>query len=206
MPSDSIRADDPARLDVPSPPADPIEMPARPFALGATAVTGIALCALVGAVTNAVNGLVSPRYFITVLRWDGVEDIWRAAIAQGIFEGVLFGLFFSLIFTTGTGIITEVSCPWPFALRHLVGIAGGACVFWALGGLIAMLLATISPEFYRAAFFGVPNDFAAMIAYAFVGGSIWGVEFGAFVCVILGLVILRANWRREMRLAEADRP
>ncbi len=180
-------------------PARPaIELPTRPFALGALAVSGIFACAVVGGSTNAVNGLVSPLYFVTVLGWHGVEDVWRAAIAQGIFEGLLFGLFFTLIFTVGTGIITSVSCTYLFACQHLLGVLGGGYVFWLLGGLAAMGLATLSPEFYRAAFFGVPKDFGPMLGYAFVGGSIWGVEFGGFVSVIVGLVVLRANWRRAV--------
>ena len=202
--SDQIRAGEPLdRLDFTSEISEP---PTRPFALGAVALTGVALCALVGGATNAVNGLVSPLYFVTVLNWHGVEDVWRAAIAQGIFEGLLFGLFFTLIFTIGAGIITGVSCTWLFAFKHLAGVAGGACIFWVLGGVAAMALATISPEFYRATFFGVPDGRGDMLAYAWVGGSIWGVELGAFVCVIIGLVVLRANWRRELRVTDVVQP
>ena len=36
-----------------------------------------------------------------------------------------------------------------------------------------------------------------MLAYAWVGGSIWGVQLGGLVSVVLGLVVLRANWRRS---------
>ena len=60
-----------------------------------------------------------------------------------------------------------------------------------------MGLATLSPEFYRSAFVGVPNEFGPMLRYAWVGGSIWGAEFGGLVSVVVGLVILRANWRRQ---------
>jgi len=40
--------------------------------------------------------LVSPRYFVTILGWHDVDDVWRASIAQGKFEGFCFGLFVSL--------------------------------------------------------------------------------------------------------------
>ena len=60
-----------------------------------------------------------------------------------------------------------------------------------------MGLATLSPEFYRGLFIGVPEEFGDMIPYAWVGGSIWGVHFGGFLCLILGIIFLRANWQRS---------
>ena len=176
--------------------------PVRPLALFGVAVTGVFASAGLGAVTNAVNGWVSPLYFVTIMRWRGVEDVWRASIAQGIFEGLCFGVFFSLVFTAGVGIITRASCSYGFAVRHLFGIVAGAFVCWVIGGLSAMGLASLSPEFYRRAFIGVPEEFGPMLAYAWVGGSIWGVQLGGLVSVALGLVVLRGNWRRSQRRAE----
>ena len=158
---------------------------------------GVFAGAALGAVTNAVNGWVSPLYFVTILRWRGVEDVWRASIAQGVFEGLLFGTFFSLVFTAGVGIITRASCSYGFAVRHLLGIVAGALLCWLLGGLAAMGLATLSPEFYRRTFMGVPEEFGPMLAYAWVSGSIWGVQLGGLLSVVLGLVVLRGNWRRS---------
>jgi hypothetical protein len=165
-------------------------------------LAGIVLSAVLasgflGGTTNAVNGAVSPTYFVTIMRWTDVEDVWRASIAQGIFEGLLFGVFFSLIFTVATGLITAASCSFGFAFRHLLGVLGGAYLCWALGGLLAMGLAALSPDFYRRAFIGVPREFGAMLRYAWVGGSIWGAELGGLVSVVVGLVVLRANWRRQ---------
>jgi hypothetical protein len=170
----------------------------RPLALAAIAVSGVLAGGFLGGSTNAVNGAVSPTYFVTILGWHGVEDVWRACIAQGVFEGLLFGIFFSLVFTVATGIITGASCSFGFAFKHLLAILGGAYVCWALGGLAAMGLATLSPEFYRRAFIGVPEEFGPMVRYAWVGGSIWGAEFGGLVSVVVGLVVLRANWRRQI--------
>jgi hypothetical protein len=132
---------------------DPLRHP-RPLDLAATAATGVLAGGLLGAITNAVNGRISPTYFVNVLGWQGVEDVWRASIAQGAFEGLLFGVFFSLVFATVTGIITGAACPYGFAVRHLLGILGGALTCWALGGLLAVALAALSPEFYRRAFRG----------------------------------------------------
>ena len=63
--------------------------PAKPATLVAIAFAAIGASALLGALTNAVNGAVSPTYFRNVLRWHHVEDVWRAAVAQGIFEGLV---------------------------------------------------------------------------------------------------------------------
>lgn len=168
----------------------------RPVTLFGVALTGVFAGACLGAAINAVNARVSPQYFATVLRWQGVEDVWRASVAQGIFEGLLFGVAFSLVFTAGVGIITRAGCGYGFAVRHLLGIVGGALVCWLLGGVAAMGLAALSPEFYRRAFIGVPEAFGPMLAYAWVGGSIWGVQLGGLISVILGLVVLRGNWHR----------
>lgn len=182
-------------------PGSNAEASVRPLTLFGVAVTGVFASAALGAATNAVNGWVSPLYFVTVMRWRGVEDVWRASIAQGIFEGLCFGVFFSLVFTSGVGIITQASCGFGFAVRHLIGITAAALVCWAIGGVAAVGLASLSPEFYRRAFIGVPEEAGPMLAYAWVGGSIWGVQLGGLVSVVLGLVVLRANWRRS-RYAE----
>src|SRR2546429_208717 len=92
----------------------------RPLALAAIAVCGVLASGFLGGTTNAVNGAVSPAYFVTILGWSGVEDVWRASIAQGIFEGLLFGVFFSLVFTVATGVITGASCSFRFAFGHLL--------------------------------------------------------------------------------------
>src|SRR4051794_21532716 len=92
----------------------------RPLDLAAIAVSGVLAGGFLGATTNAVNGLVSPRYFVTILGWRDVSDVWRASIAQGFFEGLQFGIFSSLIFTTATGIITKAACPLGFAIKPLL--------------------------------------------------------------------------------------
>lgn len=174
------------------------ERPARPLDLAGIAITGIVGCVFLGATTNSINGLVSPTYFVNILRWHNVENVWRASIAQGIFEGLVFGVLFSLLFTAVTGIITKAACTYRFALRHLLWVLVGPYVCWAVGGVLAMGLAFLSPEFYRQAFIGVPEEVGAMLRYAWVGGSILGVQLGGLVCIVVGLIWLRANWRREV--------
>jgi hypothetical protein len=65
---------------------------------------------------------------VTVLGWQGVEDLWRASIAQGVFEGLCFGVFFSLLFAPGVVLMTRASCRFEFAAQHLLGIFTGALV------------------------------------------------------------------------------
>jgi hypothetical protein len=176
-----------------------IERPDRPLQLAGVAVIGILAGPFVGATTNAINGLVSREYFVNILQWHDVADVWRASIARGIFEGLAIGFCLAVFFTIATAIITRVSCTFGFAFKHLAGIVAGAYGCWVLGGAAAMGLAALSPEFYRGAVFGVPHGFGDMLAYAWVGGSIVGVEWGGILCLILGLVFLRANWRRQLR-------
>ena len=167
----------------------------RPSAMIGLAFTGVLLGAAFGALTNSINGWISPLYFRNIMRWQDVTDIWRASIAQGILEGLMFGLAFSVIFVAVVGIVTKARCPYRLSATYLLSIAAGAVLCWGLGGLIAMGLATLSPEFYRHAFRGVPEDFPEMLRYAWVGGSIWGLEFGGLASVIVGAVLFRAKWR-----------
>jgi hypothetical protein len=167
----------------------------RPAAMVGLSFTGVCLGALLGGLTNAVSGWVSPTYFRNILRWHDVVDIWRAVVAQGILEGLMIGLVFSVLFVAVVGVVSKARCPYRIAAAYLLGIAVFAVICWAIGGLIAMGLATLSPEFYQHAFRQVPEEFPEMLRYAWVGGSIWGLEFGGLASVLVGSVLFRAKWR-----------
>jgi hypothetical protein len=169
--------------------------PIRPGALVGLAILGVALGPALGALTNAVNGRVSPEYFRAVMRWDEIRDVGRAAIAQGVFEGLLFGVALSLIFVVVVGVSSRARCPLRISSRYLAAIAATALACWAIGGLLAIGLATLSPEFYRHAFRGVPDDPSALLRYAWVGGSITGLQWGGFAAVVLASVLFTARWR-----------
>ena len=82
-------------------------------------------------------------------------------------------------------------------------IAGGiALAAWCMGGVLAMGLATLSPEFYRNAFRGVPTDFGEMLRYAWVGGSIWGVMFGAVLSLMIASITVMVDWLWQRRVRQ----
>ncbi len=47
----------------------------RPFALVGLALTGVLTGAALGALTNCINGRVSPLYFRNILGWHDVDDV-----------------------------------------------------------------------------------------------------------------------------------
>lgn len=151
---------------------------------------------LIGAVTNMINGAVSPNYFRIVMGWD-FQSIWIVSIAQGIFEGLIYGVIFSLIFTTGFGIITKGNGTYNFAIEQLLKIILIVLGFWTIGGIIAMLLSSLSPEFYQSHFYNVPKEKIEMLKFAWVGGSIWGGMIGGLLSAIFGVVIIKNNWKEE---------
>jgi hypothetical protein len=173
----------------------------RPGSLIGLGLTGIALGVGLGTLTNSFNGWLSPDYFRHMMHWEQVRDVWRAGIAEGIFEGLLFGLAFSVVFVTVVGIVSKACCPYRLAARFLLLTAVAALLFWAVGGLLGIGLATLSPEFCQHAFRGVPEQFGPMICYAWVGGSIQGLIWGGLASVIVAAVLFRAKWRRLV-----DRP
>lgn len=161
------------------------------------AFTCVIMGALIGALTNMVNGAISPLYFQNIMRWHEVQHLWRACITQGIFEGLIYGILFATVFTAVFGVVTKGDCPYSHAFQFMLGIFATVLGCWALGGLIAMGLATLSPEFYRRTFIGVPEETGLMLRYAWVGGSIWGGMFGGLLSVILGSVIFKIKWKKN---------
>lgn len=163
-------------------------------------LTCIFIGGFIGAVTNMINGAISPNYFRIIMGWD-FQDIWIASVAQGIFEGLIYGVIFSLIFTTGFGIITKGKATYKFALKQLLKIILIVFGCWAIGGILAMLLASLSPEFYKSHFYNVPNELTEMLKYAWVGGSIWGGMIGGLLSAIFGVVVIKNNWEDEIETA-----
>jgi hypothetical protein len=166
------------------------------------ALTAVGLASSLGGLTNAINGAVSPYYFRTIMRWYDVQQIWRASVAQGIFEGLIYGAVFAFVFTLVLGIASKAHVTYLFALRHLLLAGGIALTAWGIGGILGMGLACLSPDFYRNTFIGVPTDFSQMLCYAWVGGSIWGVMFGTALSGVIASVVASVVWRRTHRVLQ----
>ncbi len=168
----------------------------KTFTIIAVCLTCIFAGAFIGGITNMVNGAVSPLYFKNIMRWHDINNIWRASVAQGILEGIIYGIIFASIFTTVFGVITKGNCPLCYVVRFIVFIVISVFCCWLLGGIIAIFLSVLSPEFYRQQFRGVPEEFIPMIKYAWVGGSIWGAMFGGLLSAIVGSVIFHIKWKK----------
>ena len=172
----------------------------RSIALLAIAATAVGAGGFIGATTNAINGTVSPTYFQSIMSWDEVEHIWRASIAQGIFAGLIYGLLFSFVFTLVVGKVSKAQCTYAFALRQLLTIIAGVYCCWVVGGLIAIGLAALSPEFFQRTFIRVPEQHGDILRYAWVGGSISGAMAGGVLALVIGSILFAVRWRQVQHM------
>jgi hypothetical protein len=100
-------------------------------------------------------------------------------------------------FSSVYGITTKGNYPYLKVIKAISAMAAAVLCCWMLGGIIALGLSVLSPEFYRHAFIGVPEDFYQMLSYAWVGGSIWGGLFGGILSGILGSIIFANQVKKE---------
>jgi len=171
-------------------------LPKKPLALVQIAVILVFAGALIGASTNLINGLVSEIYFKNIMGWN-FKGIWIAAISQGIFEGTLYGVLFSLIYTTSFAFITKVRGDWNFAKGVFFKIIPLIYACWVIGGVIAVLLAFIFWEEYDQVIIKVPQEIGSRMGYAWVGGSIIGGVIGGIIAVPYSVIITTINWLKE---------
>ncbi len=172
-------------------------LPLRPSSFAALAIATFFACPSMGALTNGVNGVVSPGYYARILGWP--EPSWSGVVAQGVFEGICFGFVMTVLFAGGVGVLTRMRAPLSFSLRQLARACVGALVSWAIGGALGVLLAALSPPWFASTFPAAPSDSAQLLRFAWVGGSIWGLEIGGVVAVLLALVMVRASWPTFVR-------
>lgn len=184
------------QLDYASPPPS---RPVRLFVLAEIAVAAIFAGAVVGASTNAINAAVSPTYFIDIMGWRSLPNVWLASVEQGVFEGTVVGLLFSIILTTSIGIITRATCTLAVGLRWLGRILLAVYGTWVLGGICGVAWAALSPLSFENNFIGVPRNYVQTLRFAWVGGSIWGAEPGGLLVLIVVLIWFRISWRRKLK-------
>lgn len=160
-----------------------------------SALGGVAI----GALTNAVSGALSPGYFVSVMGWVNIENVWAASIAQGMFEGVLYGTLVGLIMAAVMVFVTKGRCTFGYAAQYLVWIGVGTLMFWVLGGFVAIGLSLVSSEMYMNMFGGYSMEPGELTRYAFVGGSIWGAMIGAGASTLCMLGLFIADWTAYRR-------
>lgn len=168
-----------------------------PLRFVALAGVGVLSGMLLGAVTNAINGAVSPKYFELVMKWESVSNIWLASIVQGALEGFIYGLIISLFYTVSVAKHTDFAAPFAFAVKHFVGIIVGTLACWTAGGVFGSLITIANPERWSSAYPSLPKDTAVLIGFGWVAGSIWGAMLGSVASVTVGLLIFRANWKKR---------
>lgn len=159
--------------------------------------SGIIGGSLIGGITNTINSFVSTQYYRNILGWTKVIDIQRAIIAQGVFEGILIGLVLSTIFVVIIGVMSNAQCSLGLGMRYLSLLFLVATFCWVLGGVFAMTLSSLSPEFYASHFYGVPEQIGPRLRYAWVGGSIWGIQFGGAAAVFVASVLFKATLKND---------
>jgi hypothetical protein len=183
------------QLDYASPPPS---RQVRPLTLVAIGVAAVFAGAIVGASTNAVNGAVSPTYFIVIMGWDFEPNVWLASVVQGVLEGSVVGFLFSVILTMTIGIITRATCTLRIGMRWLGRIVLAIYGAWLVGGICGVMCAATNPSFFRSSRFGYGGSAEEMLRFAWVRGSIWGAEPGGLLVLIGMLIWFGISWRREI--------
>lgn len=176
----------------------------QPFRLAGLSFTGmfsVIAGGVCGSIINAINGIISPDYFIAVLHWEPTQSVYPAIIAQGLFEGLLYGVIFGLFLVFFVAKATRGRVAPIFIIRLIFKTLLGIVCCWGLGGVMGIMLAALSPEFFRSTFIGVPALFVQMLKYAWVGGAIWGAIIGALFMVAIMPFRLRSmlSCKRDIR-------
>ncbi len=167
----------------------------RPVNLFFLAFGIIVTGAFIGGSINLVNGWVSEEYFRRIMGWD-FEGIWVMASALGFLQGMVFGFLFSYIYSVNFASITKAKGDWRFAKKQLKKIVLLIYVYWAIGGIIAVVLAMFLPDIYNQWIYGVPLRGFPRVGYAWVGGSIWGGTIGGVIAIFWGVKNTRLEWKK----------
>lgn len=114
----------------------------------------------------------------------------------GLAGGAMVGTGFAL----AVRLIPRAASPLHVARLSLLRIAVCVVLGWFLGGSAGVWLATVSPEFLQMTFVGVPSGHSDVLRYAWVGGSLWGMELGGAAITLKEAL---AFWKRFSRPTSA---
>jgi hypothetical protein len=153
--------------------------------------------AVLGILTNAVNGAVSPHFFRDVMQWEDVESIWWAAVGQGAFEGAVRGLAYGLLFVVLICFACGRQAEFRVLIRYALAALCMALMFWVLGGAIAIAIAYVLPDWCSPRFFGPFVEWSLRARYAWVRGSIWGITYGGGLAVVLTYLVYAIREREQ---------
>jgi hypothetical protein len=167
--------------------------------LGLLAV-GPLLGSAFGAMTNLVNGLISPQFFADVMNIR--DDLWLNSVRNGIIRGAMFGAVYGTVFVLLLAWISRPRCEPAVALRYVALTILFALALWILGGLLATLYVSLTGALADPFWLGKHASQSSRLLYAWVRGSIFAVEACGIVSVLLSIgcyLFFRSRARRPER-------
>jgi hypothetical protein len=159
--------------------------------------------ALMGVLTNSVNGAVSPQYFHDVMGWSG-SHISLRAVGEGALEGAVYALAYGILFIILIATVSQRRCRFRTAMRYVGFTFALALGCWLYGGAAAVVCAWAIPSVCDHHYFGDDITWPAFGCYAWVRGSIWGVVYGGLGSVLITSAVY-ARRHRAIDLAEYNR-
>lgn len=148
-----------------------------------TVVLGTGAGVLLGAVTNAINGIVYPWHFSNFAP-PGTKELWRIAVVRGVEEGAVYGLVNSSIAAVALAYFQN-SKQRPVSSWRVV-LTGSALVMvaWLLGGLLAIAIPGLglqpTPNFYYDISSGFWTTDRRWVLWS-IRGAVWGSPFATFI-------------------------
>ena len=157
---------------------------------------------LVGAVTNAISGLVNRQYFNAIVgRWYGGSMSLADCAYQGLWESTFFGIAFAVLFTIVYVATTLTRCPLRFVCRTLGIVLLIVFGCWGIGGAIGYAYASMSPLEFQGLFpLSGATSGSGLSRWGFVGGSIWGVYAGGLLSIFVACLVLPLCWHHRWNL------
>ncbi len=168
-----------------------------------------------GAVMNAINGWLSPGYFLffdwigqsltlfSIFFFDSSYKItqWINTVLHGMWEGAVFGLLSSVIYTTVVFVVSRGQCPLRVALRGLFRSVALLGLTSFVFGLNAVLLFFLAPSLLhslggRSVPLQTNSPMEIYVKDTYVDASIWGIYFGGIIAVIVGCIWFSFDWRK----------